>query len=179
MNTKICFKCGTEKPSTEFYPHPMMGDGRLNKCKECTKIDVKKKYDENINDLSYIEKERERCREKYRRLKYKDKYPRAHSENANTSRHLKNKGLLPLGHESHHWNYNLQFDVFILSRRAHKLVHKFLEYEPEIKLFINTINGELLDTKEKHKQFILDVFSENKVDYEVKSYTEILTHQFV
>jgi hypothetical protein len=38
---KVCTKCGEAKPLEAFYKHPMMADGRLSRCAECVKADVR------------------------------------------------------------------------------------------------------------------------------------------
>lgn len=38
---KKCYRCSIEKELTEFYKHPANTDGHSNRCKECTKKDVK------------------------------------------------------------------------------------------------------------------------------------------
>ena len=56
---KTCFKCGLKKPLDEFYKHPRMADGHVNKCKECNKKDVQGNYRKNIDHyIAYEEKRR-------------------------------------------------------------------------------------------------------------------------
>ena len=55
---KTCFKCGNEKPISEFYRHPQTNDGFLGKCKECTKSDVTKKRSENLDRYRKYDRDR-------------------------------------------------------------------------------------------------------------------------
>jgi len=48
MIEKKCFKCNTVKPLDDFYKHPRMKDGHVNKCKECNKRDVQQVRNGNV-----------------------------------------------------------------------------------------------------------------------------------
>jgi len=60
---KKCFKCNIKKDLTQFYKHPQMSDGTVNKCKECNKKDVR---DNLYSKKEYYAKyDRERIRNNF------------------------------------------------------------------------------------------------------------------
>lgn len=138
-----------------FYKHPNGKFGHFNKCKECVKAEARSRYDKMSKDENWIEKERERGREKYHRLGYKDIYKMAHPETKQVAAFIKRRINIPSTHEIHHWNYNFLYDVFIIDKRIHKRFHKKVLFDEESKCFL--YNGELLDTKEKHEKAIREI----------------------
>lgn len=72
---KTCFKCGAEKPRTEFYRHPQMGDGLLGKCKTCTMRDVRERR--IVNNDHYTEFDRQRNLDPQRKARAIESFKRA------------------------------------------------------------------------------------------------------
>lgn len=159
--TKVCFRCSIEQPISEFYKHKGMGDGHLNKCKTCTKSDSKKTEELIRSTPEGLEKDRQRHRDKYSRLGYKDKQKEwdKHKPWKSTSKYknLNKKFKIPKGFELHHWNYNNEYleDVFIMEVKNHRSAHKYLNLDIELKIF-KGLDGEVLDTKERHLQYLIN-----------------------
>lgn len=158
-NMKICFRCKKSKPLDCYYKHKGMSDGHLNKCKDCTKQESSVREKKLRLDSNWVEKERERHRDKYNRLGYKEKQKewdklkpwKKYSEYKNLSRDLR----IPKGFSAHHWSYkrkNIR-SVFIMTISNHKKAHTLLDFSFNDKCF-KTKSGALLNTRLKHEIFL-------------------------
>ena len=164
QNTKKCFKCNIDKSLSEFYKHPQMLDGYLNKCKTCTRKDVQERVNKLSIDPEWIELERARHREKYHRLNYKEKHkPSPEMKKEAMERYkisypekqkAKNKSQrisCTKGNNLHHWSYNEEHwkDVIEMSVADHNLLHRHIDYDQSTFMYRNK-NGVLLDTRDSH-----------------------------
>lgn len=132
MDKKQCFKCAGLLPLSEFYPHPRMADGHLNKCKHCTKKDVRgnraargeqyREYDRARNHIPHrhadIVRNARKDPVKYRARKAVD--------NALRRGKLTKKPCDVCGNpkvDAHHEDYNKPLEVRWLCRKHHVLAH--------------------------------------------------------
>jgi hypothetical protein len=79
METKVCSKCGQEKPKDDFYKNRMCSDGYRNFCKECCKQKQKEYRLENSDSIINKKREdyynnREVILEKKQQQYYQDPY---------------------------------------------------------------------------------------------------------
>ena len=161
MESKKCIICNIEKVVSDYYVHRQMADGHLNKCKQCCKDQAAERHKRLSKNESFVEKERIRNREKYKRLNYYEKSKKSIEDKPWAKTHIY-KGLhkklkCEKGYELHHWNYNDAYleDVLVMNISDHRRLHKKLTLDKEKRIFI--YKGEYLDTIEKHKKAISEI----------------------
>lgn len=145
---KKCFKCGEVKDISEFYKHKEMSDGHLNKCKECTKKDVRSHRAENIERIRAYDRERGATKARieknkaYQRnhrkeiTKYKIEWRKRNKDKANAYRcvsyhvkagNIKREACGVCGCEktqAHHEDYSKPLEIVWLCEKCHKALHR-------------------------------------------------------
>ena len=133
---KRCFICKERKPLGEFYLHPMMADGHLNKCKECTKdqlridrLDLFKRAAilarDNAREKTPERKTYAADRQRRYRAANRDKYlARGAVNNAIRDGRLVRQSCEICGEvaQAHHSDYSKPFEIRWLCFKCHRQV---------------------------------------------------------
>jgi ribosomal protein S27AE len=140
--SKECFKCKAIKPLEEFYKHPMMADGHVNKCKECNKNDVTTHRNKNLEKYRAYDRERNKIPERVKTnaeisRAWRDEDSRrkvAHSSVFKAVRKgaLVRQPCVRCGEAkviAHHEDYDYPLVVMWLCQACHKQRHKELKAE--------------------------------------------------
>lgn len=133
---KVCFKCGLLKPIYDFYTHPNMADGHLNKCKLCSRKDVRQNYRKNEAYYHEYDKKRRKTSQRRRAASLNCKKNRIRFPDKNKARqkvcYAKRRGKLveqpceicgALKVMAHHEDYSKPLDVIWLCPKHHKWIH--------------------------------------------------------
>lgn len=133
---KRCFKCKTTKPVDDFYKHGQMGDGRLGKCKECTKEDVRQNRQDNIAYYREYDRRRGNRQSNEYQKEYREKHPEKYKAQNAVSNAVRDGRLEKPDRCSscgirgrlhgHHDDYSKPLDVTWLCVPCHKERHKEL-----------------------------------------------------
>ena len=139
MSSKECFKCLETKPLEAFYRHPRMKDGRLNKCIECTKVDVKNTRLSNIEKYRSYDRERDSLphrKELHKRVisQWRADHPKRRSAQMVLGYAVKRGEVSPLPcfvcgakAEAHHPDYDAPLAVSWLCPPHHKQAHALMK----------------------------------------------------
>lgn len=140
IRSKECFKCKTVKPLSEFYKHPKMADGHVNKCKECNKNDVTSNRNKHIERIRAYDRARGKIPERVKANTEINRAWRAEDKRRQlghiaVARAIRNGSLVRLpcircGEAkslAHHEDYDKPLDVMWLCQPCHKQRHKELK----------------------------------------------------
>ena len=133
---KHCFKCETVKSLDDFYKHPEMADGRLGKCKECAKVDVRTNRELRVEYYRDYDRRRgNRQGPNYMRA-YNERHPEKYKARNAVNNALRDGRLKrpnecqSCGEETklhgHHEDYSKPLEVWWLCVPCHKARHKEL-----------------------------------------------------
>jgi hypothetical protein len=140
---KTCFKCLCAKPLEAFYKHGQMGDKHLNKCKECTKADVARHRQENLERVRAYDRLRasqpHRIASRQRIVaEYTERFPKRKKANTAVSNAVRDGRLhkqpcwvCGLKAVAHHADYDRPLDVVWLCQAHHQQTHALVAKEPE------------------------------------------------
>lgn len=172
---KNCIICNEKKEVSNFYKHKMMSDGHINKCKDCCKKQSNERYFEKIKSIEFLNLERNRNREKYHRLNYKEKNKPTADVSKKAANNYRSKypeklaatrksQTMPrtIGNHLHHWSYRIehQKDIIELDKTNHYLIHRFIIYDQERMMYRRIDTNELLSTKESHLEYINQIIKQ-------------------
>lgn len=135
MELKTCFKCRRELPLTEFYRHKQMADGRLGKCRDCTRADVAQHRAEHVDAArAYDQKRSVEPARRALSVKVQREWRAAHPDRVRAqrlARRLARVGPdlcegcnLPLPLEQHHPDYARPLLVMWLCKPCHAVADK-------------------------------------------------------
>ena len=139
IRSKECFKCNAVKPLEEFYKHPKMLDGYVNKCKECNKNDVTANRNKNIEKIRAYDRERSKNPDRRQanleiNRAWRAEDTRRSVAHSAVARAIRNGSLVRIpcikcGEQkslAHHEDYDKPLDVMWLCQPCHKQRHKEL-----------------------------------------------------
>ena len=149
---KECRDCKQEKPFSEFYKHPKMADGHLNKCTECVKNRIKKHRYENLEKIKEYDKKRSKlphrveARLNYQKTdqgkqvrrkaseSYKKRYPLKYAAHVITRNYIRDGKLQKSDScsicksthlvQAHHDDYTKPLEVRWLCVKCHHIWHR-------------------------------------------------------
>lgn len=150
--SKVCTTCGETKPTDAFYAHPMMKDGRLSRCAECTKAAVRANRQARLE--YYREYDRIRAKQPHR-VKQRKEYARDNPRPRPEPDPVKREARVQLGNalrdgrikrppecqicavsddslHGHHEDYTKPLDVIWVCTACHAFVHAYWRAQKRI-----------------------------------------------